>query len=251
MRIIHGIVTGVATFMYKIKMNGRYIKNLYFSIIFNFSYLPFKQARKLPIWVEFLSFAKDSTYKGRIIIDSEKICHRMILLGVRYNSWYPYSGICIQNFGTIIFKGQCIIGNSSSIYVGEGAFLVIGDDVQMPANNKIICEEGITIGEKSRFGWNSMIMDTNFHYMTNIVDGSTNYKIKAPIVIGKHNWFGNSCSIFKGFTTVDYVTIGSGSKCRGEINREYTVWSNDGKLHLIRENVYRDLSKDRYMYTEL
>lgn len=251
MKGVHYAIIKVSKIKYNIWACFRYLYNLYKSIVFNFTYLPFDQAKSLPIWVESLSFGKEAAYTGKIVIESDTIKHRMIMLGVRYNSWYPYAGISLQNFGTIIFKGQCIIGNSSAIYVGSGCTLTIGDDTQMSSSSKVICETGITIGRKTRIGWNSLLMDTNFHYMTNILDGSTNEKIKAPITIGQHNWFGNNCSIFKGFTTTDYVTIGSGSKCRGKIDKMYSVWSNDGKLHLLQENVYRDLGKDRNMYNEL
>lgn len=250
MRVVKRVILLPAISIHKLSELCRYIYAFLSSVIFNFVYLPFHQAKKLPIWVESLRFGKDAFYTGSIVIDTEDVQYRMIRLGVRYNSWYPYTGICIQNFGTITFKGRCIIGNSSSIYVGGGKNLILGDDVQLTASAKIICETGITIGENSQFGWNTLLMDTDFHYLRNSIDGSIR-SINTPITIGKNNWFGCNCVIYRGFSTTDYVTVGSGSKCRGKIDRNYTLWSNDSKLNLLKENVYRDLNMDRNMYNEL
>ena len=227
------------------------IKNFISSVIFNFVYLPYHQAKYLPIWVSNLHFHRWGHYRGKIVIDSPHIYKRMIKLGVNYNFWYPDGGIKLDISGTIIFKGKCIIGNNSTIYIKEGCTLTIGDNVIMTSDGIILCECGIEIGDSCRLGWNTQMMDSDFHYMKNVETGQSSQTIRKPIVIGKNNWFGNGCNIFKGFQTADYVTIGSGSKCRGRIEESYTVWSNDGRLIKIKEGWYRDLEKDADYYSML
>lgn len=221
-----------------------YLRDFLSSLVFNFSYLPYNQAKYLPIWVRKVRFCKSSPYRGKIVIDTPNLHSRMIKLGVDCNFWYPDGGIKLDLCGTLIFKGECIIGNNSTIYVKKGCELVIGDNVRFTANNSIICECGITIGNNCRIGWNCQMMDTDFHYMRNIETGELTKTISKPIIIGNNNWFGNSCSIFKGFQTADYVTLGGGTKCRGRIEVPYTVWGNDGKLLKLREGWCRDFTND-------
>lgn len=238
----------LAKLTHRVRIKCTYYKEYLASWLFNNIYLPREQAKKMPIWVRHLHFFKWSYYKGKIVIDSDKLYPRMIRLGAMYNSWYPDSGITLQLDGTIVFKGKCIIGNDVYIYVSNDAVLTIGEDCYLGASNRLICDNRITIGNHTRFGWNCMLLDTDFHYMTNINDKTTNMKISAPISLGKNNWLGNGVTVFKGFATADFVTIGAGSKCRGKVERPYTVWANDGKLHLLAENVYRDLSKDKNIW---
>lgn len=248
MRFLQRSLTIITTKLDGISWKLRCLRNFLSSVLFNFTYLPFNQARHLPIWVTNLHFKWWSRYGGKIIIDTPNIYYRMIKMGVSYNYWFPDGGINLQVDGTIIFKGKCIIGNNSTVYVKSGSTLTIGENVLLSANNKVICECGITIGDNSRVGWNCQIMDTDFHYMRNIETGELTKTISKPIMIGKNNWFGNGCTIFKGFQTAEFVTIGSGTKCRGHIDEPYTIWGNDAKLIKLREGWCRDFTNDLDLY---
>lgn len=223
----------------------QYIKDYCNSFVFNWTYLPAKQAVMMPIWCHKLHFAQWCKYSGKIIIECEAIYPKMIRLGVIANSWNHDNGIMLQNLGTIVFTGKCIIGNDSSIYTKECATIRIGDNVFFGSRCNLISEDSIVIGNNNRFGWNVSFLDTNFHYMSNINDGRCNKHITSPIVIGNNNWLGNNVSVSKGFHTSDYVTIGAGSKCRGKIEQPFTTWSSEIKLILLNEGWYRDLSKDQ------
>lgn len=202
----------------------------------------------MPIWVHKLHFAQWCNYSGKIVIKSDSVHKKMIRLGVLYNSWNPNTGIMLHNNGTIIFEGRCIIGNDTTIFTKENAVIKFGDNFSCASHCQIISEDSIIIGNDTRFGWNVMLLDTNFHYMTNINDGRCNRKITSPIIIGKHNWLGNGVSVSKGFKTVDYVTIGARSKCRGKIEQPYTVWASESNMIMLSEGWYRDLSKDQDIY---
>ena len=222
----------------------------YQSLKLNFAYLPFRQAIKMPIWVCNPCWY-DGKYEGRIKIDSNLISSRMIKLGVNLQSWYPGNKITLQlKGGDIIFKGNCLVANGTCIYVGYGSTLILGNNVLISSNCKVISESGIRIGDNTRIGWNTLIMDTNFHFLRNNKTGKLS-NIKSPINIGAHNWFGNGCSIYRGFTSCDYVTIGANTQCRGKIDIPYSVWGNDKGLNMIKEGVFRDLSMDNYDWSHI
>lgn len=88
----------------------RYLRNIIQSIYFNFHYLPFNQAIKIPILLYKPRFLE---LHGNIKINGNIKCG-MIKLGFTGVSLYPNSGVTIENHGgTIIFNGSCFIGNNS------------------------------------------------------------------------------------------------------------------------------------------
>ena len=96
----------------KIWNNRHILGSLIPSIYFNFHYLPFKVAMKLPILLYKPKFLK---LQGYIKLQG-KIQFGMIRLGFPTVSLYPNIGISIENHGGIIlFKGKCRIGNNSFI----------------------------------------------------------------------------------------------------------------------------------------
>lgn len=66
------------------------------SIYFNFRYLPFKQAIKLPIWINKPHL---HAMKGKIIIDAPFVKTGMIHLGGFGGHMYPNNGIHITQWG--------------------------------------------------------------------------------------------------------------------------------------------------------
>lgn len=195
--------------------------NFISSLIFNFTYLPFAQAVKMPIWVENISFPFRG-YSGKILIESDMIRYKMIRLGHRYNSWYPFSGFRLQLRGTIIFHGEATIGNNSTIYVGNGSILNVGDGVYMAASTKIICQSGIDIKANVLIGWNSQISDTDFHALIDLVSGKIT-KIKSPVVLEEGVWLGNNVIVSKGTKLAKNTIVSSGSVVNGRFKEENVI----------------------------
>lgn len=131
------------------------------SIWFNFKYLPFKQAIKLPILFYNPLFLE---CKGKVIIDSDDVHFGMIKLGLSVVSFYPKAGITFENHGGV---------------------LTIGNESGCSASLKLACYHCIDIEDGVRFGWNCSIIDTDFHRLKLDVDSPfTLQKPYAPIVIG-------------------------------------------------------------------
>lgn len=221
-------------------------RSIFQSIYFNFHYLPFKQAIKLPIILYKPHFIK---LKGKIIISSPTITTGMIQLGKRIVPIYPNSGIIFENNGgTIEFKGACTIGNNSAISIGEKAKLEIGNKLVASTTLKIISFHQIIFGEKVRIGWECVFMDTDFHTMKKINGGHT--KGYAPIKIGNNNWFGAKCHILKRTETPDYCTISATTLLNQKYDYPpYTVIGGS-PVSDIAHGIYRDVDDDVIEYPD-
>ena len=101
----------------KVWKHRRDFRNIIQSIYFNFHYLPFKTAIRLPILLYMPNFLE---LQGNVKIGGGKVKYGMIRLGFPTVSLYPNTGITIENHGgTITFNGKCSIGNNSYICFGS------------------------------------------------------------------------------------------------------------------------------------
>lgn len=218
------------------------LRSILVSIYFNIKYLPLKQARKLPILLYKPQFIKT---KGQIIIDSSQVKFGMIQLGRPNVPIYPNNGIIIENKGgTIIFKGKCVIGNNSSISIGEKGLLTINDNFIASTTLKIICWYKINFGENTRIGWDCIFLDYDFHTMTKL-PSMTRTKGYGEIYIGKNNWFGSFCRIYKRTKTPDYCIIASNSVLTEKYDfPSHCIIGTNNKTIVKSQNIYRDLNND-------
>lgn len=177
----------------KIWNNRRIFRSILYSIYFNFHYLPFNQAVIIPILLY-----KPRLFKlnGNIKIEGGKVRFGMIRLGFPTVSLYPNTGIMFENHGgTIRFNGQCRIGNNSYLSIGSKAIVEFGDRFSATTTLRLASYNKIVIGDNTSFGWDILIMDTDFHKLTKETGGFS--RSFAPIYIGANNWFGNGCRIMK------------------------------------------------------
>jgi acetyltransferase-like isoleucine patch superfamily enzyme len=99
------------------------------------------------------------------------------------------------------------------------AQVTIGDHCVF-ASTVLLCEERITIGNRVAIGWNSYVLDADFHPMEPVQRLADVFSISgagvsagmprptvptAPVVIEDDVWIGPGCMVFKG------VRIGAGS----------------------------------------
>lgn len=152
------------------------------SIIFNFHYLPVKQAVKLPILFQviptFLSL------KGKVKITNENIHRGMIILGAKISCQNERKKFRWQCHGTVVFGGEGIlIGQQSFIHVGEKAILEIGQQSTFSLNLKIFCRNRIAFKDKNRVSWNCTFIDTDFHPLIDMVRHKS-IPESNPIIIG-------------------------------------------------------------------
>ena len=221
----------------KIRQTIRKTADLLQSLRFNLRYLPLRQALKLPILIH---KGKILQSKGKIIIDAPRITYGMIQLGHHICSLYPDSGITWENHGgTVIFKGKTRIGNDTCISVGPKATLTFGDDFINAAAVKIVTYRSITFGQKTRIGWNALIMDTNFHPLYDI-EKKQYKKTSGPIHIGDFNWIGTNSKVLHSVTTPPRCIFGMDSVVTRSSPMESYCIMGGSPLHILDRNVIRD-----------
>lgn len=229
----------------KIWANRWIFRALIPSIIFNFRHLPFSQAIKLPI---LLYKATDLGGGGKYAVDGP-VKFGMIILGQRIVDIYPNTGITLSNKGKITFKGKVCIGNDAAISVGASGKLCFGNNIIGSAALKIVCYSSISIRDNIRIGWNTQILDTNFHVLKNAETRQHVGQGYAPIIIEDGVWIANSCKIYKGTTIPKYCVVASDTVLHSSLNcKPYSIISNDKRIIIRAEGFYRDLEDDIICY---
>jgi len=216
-----------------------WIKTLYF----NFKKFPFNIAVKLPVY--FYGRVKFSSLAGHIILDAP-VKRAMIGFGQPYEIITKSKGIaeiCLK--GTLTFNGHVQFGKDYFLYIHENARCQMGHMASLGGNGKIICYEEIIFGDYARIGFESQVMDSNFHQMINTLTGEK-LAITGPVKIGNYNYFGNRISVMQHTATPDYCTVASNSVC----NKDYSNFGNNILIggipaKLLRENISRDWNHEK------
>ena len=172
------------------------------------------------VWAQFLwlnVFRHNSTsnlLKGQVIIPT-----RYCVFDIHPSAKIVIKGIVI--FGCSKIRGSKLetrirMDEDTAMHFNDGFTLYAGADIQVfkggvltfeggPSagcniNCQIVCADCIRIGRSTLIGRNVVIRDYDAHYVIQKA-----YKVKAPIMIGKHCWIGEGALIVKG------VKIGDGS----------------------------------------
>lgn len=229
----------------KLWRNRNILRSLPQSIYFNFHYLPFRQAIKLPI----LLYKPDLLrMKGQVCIKSGNIYMGMIRLGFRTCSIYPNNGIVWENLGgNVIFGGKCLIGNDSALTFGEKTIVTIGDDFRNTASLKLVSYRGVSMGDHTRMGWGVLIMDTNFHPLFDLRK-QVFKRASGPIVIGNYNWFGTQCKIMHSVKTPERCIFGMNTVVTRNCEMKSYCVMGGSPVKILSENIMRDYEHDVEQY---
>lgn len=219
-------------------MNRRILRTLwdicsFNTLYFNFKYLPLNQAVRFPIWVsrrvrvrsgggDVLIMGSISTGMVRIGLDS---------VGIFDNK---KSRSIWQVDGKVIFNGKCFVGHGCKISVGKGAALSLGDNFCCTAESSIATVKNITIGNQCLLSWDILIMDTDWHVITDS-EGNVQNPPKS-VQIGDHVWIGCRVTITKGVSIADGSIIAAGSIISKDITEPYCIVGKCPQ-QIIRRNV--------------
>ena len=201
------------------------------TIYFNFRYLPFRQAMKVPIMVSRKVYLLHAG--GQIKFDCP-IQTGMIQIG------YGNVGIFDKKVsrsiwevsGTVIFKGSANIGHGSKISVG--GTLILGDGFMITAESSIVASNKIEFGNDCLLSWDTLIMDADFHKIQDKSDNILNPP--APIIIGNKVWIGCRCLILKGAIIPDKSVIGANSFVGKHLEKENAVYGGQ-PVRILKEEI--------------
>ncbi len=114
--------------------------------------------------------------------------------------------------------GPAYIGRGVRISVLEGATFKTGEHVRIPQNSDILALERIEIGNRTSIGFNTVISDTDFHFMVHTETGLIKPRT-LPVIIGNYTWLTSYSHVKKGTRTPEYFTLAGPNSM---INKDYT-----------------------------
>lgn len=205
--------------MIKILDPGRWVAlmaknwvNPFATLFFNFYYLPFWQAVRLPIWL--YGMPRLLGLKGKVVIEgipssgncASKITSGMIKLNVtQHNPYHAIPFEWVNDGGTVIFKGKARFPNGGRIHVFGDGNIILGNNILVPSS-EISCQTRVEIGDDSWVAGGGRIFDTDFHFFRNTVSGEIAPNSK-PVVIGNNVSVFTDCFVGKGVVIPDNVIV--------------------------------------------
>lgn len=176
------------------------------------------------------------------------VCHGNTLKSISKKAFIEINGL--MNFN---FKASSSPRNNyevGRINIGDGAYLIIGKNVNFHAgckidvlnnskltignnvyfnlNTTLCCRDCIKIGDNCAISQNCVIRDSDVHQIQGVINHS-------PISIGNHVWIGTNVIILKGVTIGDNCVIGAGSVVTRNIPKNSVAAGNPAKV--IKENI--------------
>lgn len=103
-----------------------------------------------------------------------------------------------------------MIGNNSFICQGKESTIIFGDGFMATTSLKLISFKSVEFGKKNIFGWDCVVMDTNFHPLYD-VKKKVFRKGYGPIKIGNDNWFAAQCKVLHSVSTPQRCIFAFGS----------------------------------------
>lgn len=190
------------------------------TLYFNFKYLPFHQAVKLPFFITIRTCLLET--KGKVTIEGP-VYPGMIRIGFSEVGVFDkrYNRAIWEVRGNVHFEGNALFKFGSRVSVGENASLHIGKDFRLSPDSKVICFHRVKFGHNVRISWESTIMDTDFHKILTL-DGEQINPSK-PIAIGDNVWIGMRVTILKGVNIQSDNIIASNSYLNKSIDESFSI----------------------------
>ncbi len=168
-----------------------FILSLPKTLIFNFYYLPFKQAIKLPIFISYRLKLRDM--RGTITIGQCKT--GIIQIGFNSFGFIVGHGEALwSSTADIRFEGKARIGCNPKFRLS--GTISFGDNFEAGHDLLIICHKDISFKQDVLLSWNVSVMDADGHRIYDENDHESNPP--RPIQIGRHTWVGCHTTILKG-----------------------------------------------------
>ena len=215
-----------------------------YSLYINLKLLPFKKAIRLPIFIYPRTIFKNT---GRVVFIDDDLSLGCIKVGAPELSFHQR-----KIYSHIINKGELYLGKNVEIKAGiccaitPSGRLYFENDAKTGANVKIVCCKEIKIQHNTRIGYESQLVDANFHYIETL--GNEEFgNIAKPIIIGSWSWIASKVTINAGTILPNNTIVGSNSF----LNKDYTGTVPENSLlagspaKLLKTGVRRVWDKDK------
>lgn len=207
-------------------MNNRI--SFFKTLVFNFYYLPFSYAIKLPIRV-----SKDTKICNLGSRTSVSIENKSQKIAIGYGSSFALGNTTswtIEKKGKIKFRGDATIGRGTQIIVNNNAILEFGNNFFCNANCIINSGNNIIFGDDCLLGWNVEILDGDGHI---IISQGINSKY-FPIIINNHVWIGANTMILKGVEIKSGCIVAAKSCVTKSSNEENCIIKDN---NIVKRNI--------------
>ena len=196
------------------------------TLFFNFRYLPFPQAVRLPFILArnvnirrckrgFCKFDNCPPHMGLVTIGFNRDA----------NNSAP-SSICIE--GQVIIKGnkKHAFGAGCRIIVKSNAILEVGDDFGCTGDTCIIAFKKISIGAHNLWSYGCVVRDNDGHSIIGLDGKIINHP--RDVIFGNNIWMGCNCLILKGAKISSDTIIAAGSRIGKNVGEPNSIISTDG-----------------------
>lgn len=217
--------------IFKIIRKVDWIKTIYF----NLKYFPIKTAIHLPFFI----YRRTELYKmkGKIVLNTPPK-PGLVKIGPHGlgTQDIKFSRTMWEVTGKLVINGKTCIGRGSRISIGKDAILTLGKDFSITGRSTIISQKEITFGNDCLLSWDILIMDTDFHPITDINGNIIGQP--RPIHIGNHVWIGCRNTILKGVSINDDVIVSANSTITKSITDSHCAVGGLGKdATVLKKNI--------------
>ena len=221
-------------------------KRVFYTIYFNFKYLPIHQAKLLPIIFYKHAYATISN-GGKIILSDDMVARNckvhigMHTLDFEYQCEKTHLSISSHGIlfinGKLEFRRGCIIDIRGNVS--------LGDKVRFAPRCRLRVHKELVCGSDVAFSHETQVFDSNFHYMEP-EDSPGFYPISKRIVVGSHCWISNRCTLTPGTVLPDNIVVASNSL----VNKDFSSLPKNSLIggvpaKLIKERYARVWDTDR------
>jgi acetyltransferase-like isoleucine patch superfamily enzyme len=203
------------------------------TLLFNFHYLPLKQAIHLPVLVSHRVWLKE--LGGNLIIDGSrpglvKIGFGNVGIFDRKNARSIW-----EVSGTVQFNGRASLGHGCKI--SARGTVVFGDGVNITAESGIVAHRKVYIGRNALISWGVLIMDTDLHVIRD--EGHNVLNAPKEIVIGDRVWIGCNVLVLKGVQIANGIVVAAGTTLTRSVSEEHCCVAGSPP-RIVRRNITWD-----------
>ena len=192
------------------------------TLLFNFYYLPIRQALFFPFYIS--NKVRIIKLSGKVVIDGI-IRPGMIKIGYGHVNIFDNkkSRSIWEVGGHIVFKGEAHIGHGCKIIVAPEGKINFGEYFTMVAESTIVCFKNISFGKNSLLSWDILCMDSDFHK----IKDSSGQIINSPesIIVEDDVWIGCRSLILKGSKIPAGCVIGANSTVMSGLEFNKSVYA--------------------------
>lgn len=198
------------------KIKDLFSINWYATYKVNYSLLPYRQAKHLPIII--MCKIKLTDLSGRIIINCP-IEKGLVIIGSKFEMITTSMGVSQLGIGgDFVINGRFLIADDVRVIVNKGATLTISEHARLGHNTSLIVTNNVYFGKNVRFAYDSQLMTTNFHYMVDMETHVVKRMSNKGIVINDYCWIGNTSTIMNGTVLPEKTIVASHSL----LNKDYS-----------------------------